>query len=132
MEYELDIAERVAALEKDTELIHTDLKDLKKQNKAIYEIATSVKLMAQDISGVKESIGELKSGQDSLETKLDAETERQRNAQDELRRYIEEVDNKGAKSAHQFLKDIGAKAAWVVIGAVVAFFLYQAFPFLKQ
>lgn len=127
----LEFGERIAALEKDNENIHHELKDLKKQNEAIYEIATSVKLISQELQGVKTTVDEVKTGQDSLSGKLDAEMERVRTEQNELHNRINEVDLKGAKRASKFLREFGSKAAWLTGGALIAWLLYQAFPFLQ-
>lgn len=126
-----ELGERVAALEKDAENIHTELAEIKNQNQAIYEIATSVKVIATDLQNVKETVAEVKLGQDSLGRKLDEEIDRVKSEQDEIHERIDEVDQRDAKEAHAMLKDFGRKAAWLLIGAVLTWLVYQAFPFLQ-
>lgn len=127
----MDLNERVAALEKDNENIHTELSDIKKQNQAIFKIATSVEIMAKDLQGLKEDVGDVKNGQQLLGDKLDNEIERVKSKQNELRDKLEAVDHKDAKKAQKILSDIGGKLLWLVVGAFAAFFLYQAFPMLN-
>ena len=81
--------------------------------------------------GLKEDVGEVKNGQQLLGDKLDNEIDRVKNEQDVLRTKLECVDNKDAKRAQKFLSDIGGKLAWLFIGAVAAYLLYQALPVLN-
>jgi uncharacterized protein YoxC len=100
------------------------MRELKKQNQAIYKIATSVELMAKDLQGLKSDVGEIRDKQNSLSSKMDQEIGR-------VKDRIETVDEKDGKRALKFLSSMGEKLAWLVIGAIAAYFLYAAFPFLK-
>ncbi len=51
--------------------INAEIKEIKSEQKAIYEIAASVKLIAQDMGTMKESINDVKQGQSKLEQKID-------------------------------------------------------------
>lgn len=142
MENEVEIVERVARLESDVknvqegnklfrDEIREEIKEIRKQNESIYEIATSVKVMAQDIQGLRGDVQEVKKEQKDLNRKIDDEISVVKNDQNDLRETIEDVDHKEANKALKFWNSIKDKLAWLVIGAVAAYLLYQAFPFLK-
>lgn len=50
--------------------LHNDVAEIKKENQAIHDIATSVKLIAQDMSYVKDDIAEVKSSQSQIRNEL--------------------------------------------------------------
>ena len=56
----------------ETEIIelHNDVAEIKKENQAIHDIATSVKLIAQDMSYVKDDVAEVKSSQSQIRNEL--------------------------------------------------------------
>lgn len=129
---DMDIVQRVAKLETDISNIHTELKDVKEQNTAIYEIAASLKVMTHDFKLMQEKVSDISDGQKDLSNKLDHEIERVKSDQDSFREQLKAVDGKGARFAAKLLTDIGGKALWLVLGTVLAFLLYQALPILKQ
>lgn len=142
MENEVEIVERVARLESDVknvqegnklfrDEIREEIKEIRKQNESIYEIATSVKVMAQDIQGLRGDVQEVKMEQKDLNRKIDDEINVVKQDQNDLRETIEDVDHKEANKALKFWNSIKDRLAWLVIGAVAAYLLYQAFPFLK-
>jgi vacuolar-type H+-ATPase subunit H len=53
------------------EEIKEEIREIKSEQKAIYDIATSVKLIAQDMTTMKETINDVKEGQSKLEQKID-------------------------------------------------------------
>lgn len=134
----MEIGERVAAIEQDMDnvhdeihSIHDELHEIKNQNVAIYEIASSLKVLTHDFKLVQEKVSDISDGQQQLSEKLDHEIDRVKGEQESFRKRLEAVDSKGAKFALKFLSNIGEKAAWVVLGSLLAFLLYQVFPFLK-
>lgn len=142
MENEIEIVERVAKLEVDMrnvqdgnklfrDEIREEVKEIRKQNESIYEIATSVKVMAQDIQGLRGDVQEVKVEQKELSRKMDNEIGAVKKDQSELRDSIADVDQKEADKALKFWYAIKEKLAWLFIGAVAAYLLYQALPFLK-
>lgn len=50
--------------------LHNDVAEIKKENQAIHDIATSVKLIAQDMSYVKDDVAEVKSSQSQIRNEL--------------------------------------------------------------
>lgn len=91
-----------------------EMKEIKSEQKALYELTSSVKLIAQDMSYMKKSIDEVKQGQCKLTNKMD-------NRILELDNKIQKVDNKGKfDTIHWFVKFVipsllmfGA-GAWVI------------------
>lgn len=51
--------------------IKEEIKGMRDEQKAIYELTSSVKLIAQDMSSIKDSVDEVKQGQKSLEIQMD-------------------------------------------------------------
>lgn len=142
MENEIEIIERVAKLETDMknvqdgnklfrDEIREEVKEIRKQNESIYEIATSVKVMAQDIQGLRGDVQEVKVEQKELSRKMDNEIGAVKKDQNDLRDSIADVDQKEADKALKFWDSIKEKLAWLFIGAVAAYLLYQALPFLR-
>lgn len=50
--------------------IKDEIKEIKAENKAIYELTTSVKLIAQDMGTIKDGLAEVKQGQSDLNKKV--------------------------------------------------------------
>lgn len=142
MENGVEIVERVVKLESDMRNtqesnklfrneIRDEIKEIRKQNESIYEIATSVKVMAQDIQGLRGDVQEVKMEQKDLNRKIDDEIGVVKKDQNELRDTIEDVDHKEASETLEFWNSMKEKLVWLVGGAVAAYLLYQVFPFLK-
>lgn len=92
--------------------IKEEIADIKENNKAIYDIATSVKLMAQDMTTVKTTVGEVKK------------------EQKETRQEINEIKNNSlTKKAKMFDKAIGAVLGAIGTGILV-YVLHGLFPSL--
>lgn len=121
----LNMAERISVMETDVrnmqegnklfrDEIRSEVRELRKQNEAIYEIAASVKVMAQDMQGVKDDLKEVKTGQE------------------ELRTAVSSVESKDAKKTLRIWEDLRNKLIWLFVGGIAAFILYQALPIIKQ
>lgn len=139
---ETEIIERVTALEiemknvNDTthqfrDEIRDEIKEIRKQNESIYEIATSVKIMAGDIRGLREDVQEVKDDQKEMSRKMDAEIDTVKHEQETLRDSISDVDHKDANRVLEFWNSIKSQLGWLIIGAGAAYILYQIFPFLQ-
>lgn len=107
------IARTEAIAEQNKDDIHNikgELSEIKENNKAIYDIATSVKLMAQDMTAVKTTVGEVKK------------------EQKETRQEINEIKNNAlTKKAKLFDKIIGAVLGAIGTGILV-YVLHGLFP----
>ena len=132
---EKDMIERVARLEADVnniqegnrlfrDEIRQTVDRVSQQNDAIYEIATSVKLMTQDLQG-------LKSDQKALHKRIDKEMDITHQKYGQLKDSLKDVDGKDANKVLKIWESIRDKLIWLVVGGIATYFLYQAFPFLK-
>lgn len=109
----MELENRVVQLEVEVGHIKEDVSEIKKQNAAIYKIANSVELMAKDLGNLQKDVQNISDKQDKFE------------------KHIVEIDNRPAKSIQKVMGGLGEKALWLVAGAVFAYILYQALPFLK-
>ena len=87
-----------------------EIHELREKQDAIYEIASSVKSIATDMTYMKEDVKEVKTGQDKLNQK------------------VTELENKPANEAKRRMDKIGDKLLWLLIGGVVAGLLYTILP----
>lgn len=111
--------------------IRRDIIEIRRQNESIYEIATSVKLIAQDLQGLKSDVKEVKDDQKALHKRMDNEMDAVRTKQGELKESIRTVDGKHANKLVKIWEGVRDKLIWLVVGAMAAYIMYQAFPFLK-
>ena len=139
---EKDMIERVARLEADVNniqegnrLFRDEIRQavdrVSQQNDAIYEIATSVKLMTQDLQGLKSDVSEVKSDQKALHKRIDKEMDITHQKYGQLKDSLKDVDGKDANKVLKIWESIRDKLIWLVVGGIATYFLYQAFPFLK-
>ena len=61
-----EVEQRAKSNSHQIEEIKEDVKEIKAENKAIYELTTSVKLIAQDMGSIKADLAEVKQGQKEL------------------------------------------------------------------
>ena len=87
-----------------------EIHELREKQDAIYEIASSVKSIATDMTYMKEDVKEVKAGQDKLNQK------------------VTEIENKPANEAKRRMDKIGDKLLWLLIGGVAAGLLYAILP----
>lgn len=87
-----------------------EIHELREKQDAIYEIASSVKSIATDMTYMKEDVKEVKTGQDKLNQK------------------VTELENKPANEAKRRMDKIGDKLLWLLIGGVAAGLLYTILP----
>lgn len=143
----LDMASRISAVEADVrnmqegnkifrDEIRSEVRELRKQNEAIYEIAASVKVMAQDMQSLKDDLKEVKVGQQELGNKMDSDMQKVRKEQSDLRNEVTNVestvDTKDAKKIYGIWTKVRDNAIWLFVGAIVAFLIYTAWPFLQK
>lgn len=83
-----ETAVRAKSNTKQIEELKTEIKDIKNEQKALFELSTGVKLMVQDMSYIKESVNEVKEGQKVLEDKMDEQIS-------DVKQKISKVDDKG-------------------------------------
>lgn len=98
-----NIDQRARANTHQIEEIKEEVKEIREEQKVLLELTTSVKLIAQDMTYMKSTIEEVKTGQDSLSVKI---------------HYVEEqVDSVGNRTKIDWL-DFVTKNFWkLVLGA---------------
>lgn len=87
-----------------------EIHELREKQDAIYDLTSSVKSIATDMTHIKEDVKEVKTGQDKLNEK------------------VTELENKPANEAKKRLDKIGDKLLWLFIGGVAAGLLYTILP----
>lgn len=87
-----------------------EIHELREKQDAIYDLTSSVKSIATDMTHIKEDVKEVKTGQDKLNEK------------------VTELENKPANEAKKRLDKIGDKLLWLFIGGVAAGLLYAILP----
>lgn len=87
-----------------------EIHELREKQDAIYELTSSVKSIATDMTYIKEDVKEVKTGQDKLNQK------------------VTELENKPANEAKRRMDKIGDKLLWLLIGGVAAGLLYAILP----
>ena len=142
MNNEDTVLERIARIEGDLknaqegnrvfrdEMRH-ELLEIRRQNESIHEIATSVKLIAQDLQGLKVDVKEVKDDQKVLHKSMDGEIKAIHAKHGELNDIIKKVDGKEAKKVAKIWEGVRDKMLWLVVGAIATYVLYQVLPVLK-
>jgi septal ring factor EnvC (AmiA/AmiB activator) len=87
-----------------------ELHELRDKQDAIYELTSSVKSIATDMTYIKEDVKEVKTGQDKLNQK------------------VTDLENKPANEAKKRIDNIGDKLLWLFIGGVAASLLCTILP----
>ena len=101
------------------EEIKDKLEKMETRQETIYELTTSVKLIAQDMSSIKETINDVKQGQYALSDKVDEQIS-------EVREKIERVDNKSKVDLLTYLQENWYKWAFGVGGiSGIVYFVQQ-------
>ena len=90
---------------------HDDqIKELREKQDAIYDLTSSVKSIATDMTYIKEDVKEVKSGQEKLNEKVTV------------------LENKPAQETKKKIDNIYEKLLWLVIGGVVVGLLSTVLP----
>lgn len=67
----IETSERAKSNTHQIEEIKSDIKDIKQEQKTIYELTSSVKVMADNLIHIQEDVKEIKQGQTDLSNKVD-------------------------------------------------------------
>ena len=84
--------------------------ELRNRQEAIYELTSSVKSIAQDMSYIKEDVGEVKTKQNELNDKVTT------------------LENRPAQETKKKWDSISEKLLWLFISGIVGFLLAQILP----
>ena len=87
-----------------------EIKELRNKQDAIYELTSSVKSIATDMTYIKEDVKEVKTGQEKLNEKVAV------------------LENKPANETKKRIDDIKDKLVWLIIGGVVVGLLSAVLP----
>ena len=87
-----------------------EILELRDIQDAIYELTSSVKSIATDMTYIKEDVKEVKTGQDKLNQK------------------VTDLENKPANEAKKRIDKIGDKLLWLFIGGIAAGLLCTILP----
>lgn len=118
--HELEIS--VSKNRNDIDDIKTEINDLKGKQGAIYELTTSVKLIAQSLSGMKEDIEHLKDGQESVKNFFNGKVA-------ELESHVTSIEQKPLVRTQSRIDAIQEKIIWLIIGGIISSILYYIIPF---
>lgn len=87
-----------------------ELRELREKQDAIYDLTSSVKSIATDMTYIKEDVKEVKSGQDKLNEKVTI------------------LENRPANETKKRIDGITEKLLWLIIGGVVVGLLATILP----
>lgn len=93
--------------------VNSEIKEIRQENKAIYELSSGIKLIAQDMSSIKDSVNKVEEGQKELTVKMDTQIK-------DVKQQIEMVD---AKSKVDIVKLLINKAVPFLLGGGLAYWL---------
>lgn len=84
--------------------------DLREESKAIYELGSSVRIMADNLTGMKDDIKEVKTGQSDLNEKIS-----------NIKQDVADARNQPIKSKSEWFD----KIVWLIVGGVGAYIVTQ-------
>lgn len=87
-----------------------EIKELREKQDAIYDLTSSVKSIATDMTYIKEDVKEVKSGQAQLNDKVTT------------------LENRPASETKRRVDDIQEKLLWLVIGGIAVWLLTGIIP----
>lgn len=87
-----------------------EIKELHQKQDAIYELTSSVKSIATDLSYMKNDLQEVKTGQKALNDK------------------VTEIENRPANETKKTIDELKSKITWLIVGGVVAGLLATILP----
>lgn len=90
----------------------------------IHKMATSIELIAHDMSYMKTDVSDLKEGQSELKNDF-------KKSQEEMKEKIKAVEDAPMKKTVSKVDTIKDKIVWLFIGGVVVYLLTQIFPNIK-
>ena len=88
----------------------TEIRELREKQDAIYDLTSSVKSIATDMTYIKEDVKEVKSGQDKLNEKVTI------------------LENRPANETKKRIDGITEKLLWLIIGGVAVGLLATILP----
>lgn len=100
--------------------IKEEVREIKKEQKAIYDIASSVKIMSESMANIKEDVIAVKESQEQFSQKVKEDIEEVKDSQKELTNKIDNIEQKPYKNWSKLKSTIiGGVATAVGTGAIV-------------
>ena len=87
----------------------------------IHRMATSIELIAHDMSYMKTDVSELKDGQSELRSDF-------KKSQEELRGKIQDIESEPLKKKSSFVDFLKDKALVIIVTGLIIYLLTQLFP----
>ena len=103
--------------------IKLDIKQIKEDQKAIYDLTSSVKVIADNIINMKEDIKDIKNSQKESSEKTDRQIKNMEDDQIVIDKKIDDLSNADALKAYQRWGSIKDKIILVLSGGLVTFVL---------
>ncbi|WP_099467718.1 hypothetical protein [Konateibacter massiliensis] len=85
-----EVEQRTKSNTHQIEDIKDEIKEIKSEQKAIYDIAASIKVMATSMDTMKDDLVEVKQGQKELSNKVDNQIDEVKNGQGKLEQKLQE------------------------------------------
>lgn len=99
--------------------IKSDIKELQNKQEMIYDLTTSVKVMAENLSTVKDDVKEIKQGQSALSDKVDSQINEIKidvdNKVETVKHDVKQIDNEGKFNIRVWIRN-----NWIAIGVLIA------------
>lgn len=103
----MELDHRLTQVECQTKSNTEEIKALDHKVDDLHRIATSVEIIANDMTHIKSDISEVKSGQEEL-----------KHNQDDLKNKIVDVENSSAKKKEKVIDGILEKLLWLLVGGI--------------
>lgn len=96
-----------------------DIHELKQKNEVMYKLATSVELIAQDMSYLKNDVQSIKKGQEEIFTNIE-----------DVEKKVRNVENADMKKEAKVWENIKEKMLWLVVGGFATMILTEVINLL--
>ena len=100
--------------------IKEEVKEIRNEQKAIYDIASSVKIMSESMANIKDDVIAVKESQEQFSQKVKEDIEEVKDSQKELTNKIDNIEQKPYKNWSKLKSTIiGGVATAVGTGAII-------------
>ena len=114
-----NVMEKVVHIEAMVDQHEKDIHELKQKNEVMYKLATSVELIAQDMSYLKNDVQSIKKGQEEIFTNIE-----------DVEKKVRNVENADMKKEAKAWENIKEKMLWLVVGGFATMILTEVINLL--
>lgn len=114
-----NVMEKVVHIEAMVDQHEKDIRELKQKNEVMYKLATSVELIAQDMSYLKNDVQSIKKGQEEIFTNIE-----------DVEKKVRNVENADMKKEAKVWENIKEKMLWLVVGGFATMILTEVINLL--